>query len=212
MTERIVFSAQTGTNDKCFADLLCLHVAPGTVVADVTHGRGNFWKRVPADRYTVLASDLKDGVDCRSLPYGAASIDAVILDPPYVAGFFRPRKIGEAYQDFANRFGGGFSEDGPRYHDGVLALYREAAAEAYRVLRTDGVLVVKCQDEVHAGRQYLTHVEIVNMLADRFYAKDLFVVVRNGGNFATRGRARGRTQQHARKNHSYFLVFVKRRR
>lgn len=206
----LVFSAHVGANDQCFAQLMALHVSDGATVADVTHGRGNFWKRVPNGKYDVKATDLADGVDCRKLPYGDETIDAVVLDPPYVAGFFRPRKVGEAYQDFTHRYSANFSEDGPRYHDGVLALYRDAAKEACRVLKPGGVLVLKCQDEVHAGRQYLTHIEIVNALAPQYHAKDLFVVVRKGGNFAARGRAKRARQHHARKNHSYFLVFEKR--
>jgi hypothetical protein len=206
----LVFSAHVGANDRCFAQLMALHVPDGATVADVTHGRGNFWGCVPRGKYDVKATDLADGVDCRKLPYGNGTIDAVVLDPPYVAGFFRPRKVGEAYQDFTHRYSANFAEDGPRYHDGVLALYRDAAKEAWRVLKPNGKLVLKCQDEVHAGRQYLTHIEIVNDLAPQYHAKDMFVVVRKGGNFATRGRAKSARQHHARKNHSYFLVFEKR--
>jgi hypothetical protein len=205
-----VFSAQVAKNNVVFKQLMDLHVPKGSTVADVTFGRGNFWSAMPEGQYQLMATDLADGVDCRRLPYDDATIDAVVLDPPYIAGFFRPRKAGEGYQDFTDRFSRGFTEDGPRYHAGVLALYRDAASEAARVLRPKGVLILKCQDEVHAGKQYLTHIEIANMLADAFYAKDLFVVVRKGGNFATRGRASGRAQQHARKNHSYFMVFTKR--
>lgn len=206
----LVFSAHVGANAQCFAQLMSLHVQQGAKVADVTYGRGNFWKCIPKGQYDVKATDLTNGVDCRKLPYECATIDAVVLDPPYVAGFFRPHKVGEAYQDFTDRYSAGFSEDGPRYHDGVLALYRDAATEAWRVLKTGGKLVLKCQDEVHAGKQYLTHIEIVNMLAAQYHPKDLFVVMRNGGNFATRGRAKAARQHHARKNHSYFLVFEKR--
>lgn len=41
-----VFSAHIGDNDKCFAQLMALHVPDGATVADVTYGRGNFWKCV----------------------------------------------------------------------------------------------------------------------------------------------------------------------
>jgi hypothetical protein len=93
-----------------------------------------------------------------------------------------------------------------RWHQAVLDLYLEAAGEARRVLRDHGVLVVKCQDEVSANRQELTHVQIVCALAEMgFYARDLFVLVRpNRPNVARLVR-----QVHARKNHSYFLVFQK---
>ena len=58
-----------------------MYVKDGATVADVTYGRGNFWKCVPHEKYDVKATDLADGVDCRNLPYGDATIDAVVLDP-----------------------------------------------------------------------------------------------------------------------------------
>ena len=74
------------------------------------------------------------------------------------------------------------------------------------MLRDHGALIVKCQDEVSANRQELTHVQVVCALAEiGFYARDLFVLVRpNRPNVARLVR-----QVHARKNHSYFLVFQK---
>lgn len=95
---------------------------------------------------------------------------------------------------------------GPKYHAAVLDLYFKAGGEAYRVLREPGVLIVKCQDEVSANTQHLTHVEIINAYeAMGFYTKDLFVVVRPN----RLGVSRILKQVHARQNHSYFLVFVK---
>ena len=67
-------------------------------------------------------------------------------------------------------------------------------------------MIVKCQDEVSANRQRLTHVEIINFYESiGFYTKDLFIVVRPN----RPGVSRLKKQAHARKNHSYFVVFVK---
>src|SRR5256885_17178594 len=97
-------------------------------------------------------------------------------------------------------------ESSPKWHAAVLDLYFKAAREARRVLKNQGVLIVKCQDEVSANRQNLTHVEIINEYEKMgFYTKDLFVVVRQN----QPGVSRLKKQVHARKNHSYFLVFVK---
>jgi len=85
-------------------------------------------------------------------------------------------------------------------------MYFQAGAEAFRVLRDKGVLITKCQDEVSAGRQRLTHVEIINEYESMgFYSKDLFVVTRPN----KPGVSRIIDQKHARKNHSYFLTFIK---
>ena len=93
-----------------------------------------------------------------------------------------------------------------KWHAAVTELYRDAGREAYRVLRPNGVLIVKCQDEVSANKQWLTHVEIINDYEGMgFYTKDLFVVMRSNKPSVTRLKK----QVHARKNHSYFLIFVK---
>ncbi len=103
----LTVSARVGENAELFAQILALHVPPGSLIADVTYGLGAFWKKVPANRYRVLASDialkpalpsppgftLQSEVDCRALPYAAASLDAVVLDPPYMEGMYR-REVG----------------------------------------------------------------------------------------------------------------------
>jgi hypothetical protein len=110
---------------------------------------------------------------------------------------------------FRSSYSDGLASDpdqGPRYHEAVLDLYLRAGTEATRVLRNHGVLIVKCQDEVSANRQRLTHVELINAYTEAgFYCKDLFIVIRPN----RPGIARLLRQEHARKNHSYFLVFVK---
>lgn len=57
-------------------------------IADVTYGKGVFWRNVHKEDYDVLPTDIATGVDCRALPYGAATLDAVVFDPPYMEGFF----------------------------------------------------------------------------------------------------------------------------
>jgi hypothetical protein len=208
----LVLSAHTATNDVVFEQLMTLHVPVGATVADVTYGKGCFWKRIPEGRYNLKATDLKDGVDCRKLPYADATLDCVILDPPYMEGFYR-RKVSQlggngSHANLRTYYGNHTpTEGGEKWHGAVRAIYRAAAKEACRVLKNGGVLVVKCQDEVSANKQWLTHAEILTDCGEMgYYCKDLFVVVRtNRPVVATMLR-----QRHARKNHSYFLVLVKR--
>lgn len=208
----IVLSAHTAGNADVFPQVLRLHVPPGSVVADVTHGRGVFWKNVPEGLYDLRATDISTGTDCRDLPYGDGSMDCVVLDPPYMEGLLRPGKAragAGTHAEFRRRYGPTRppAEPGaPKWHAAVLDLYVGAGREAHRVIRPGGTLITKCQDEVSANRQWLTHVEIINAYAEMgFYAKDLFVVVRSN-----RPHVAGMKRQlHARKNHSYFVVFVK---
>ena len=67
-------SARVGQNEELFPHILDLHVPQGSVVADVTYGKGIFWKRVPVGAYRLLATDIETGVDCRQLTLKLASI------------------------------------------------------------------------------------------------------------------------------------------
>jgi tRNA G10 N-methylase Trm11 len=207
----LVLSAHVAGNAEVFPQILKLHVPDGARVADVTWGKGVFWKDVPAGKYDVCGSDIKTGIDCRNLPYSGGSFDCVVFDPPYMEGLFRRKTSHLAGSGSYGAFRESYSsasatEDGPKWHAAVVDLYVRGGKEAHRVLRRGGVLIVKCQDEVSANRQRLTHVEIINAYAEiGFIARDLFVVVRQNRPSVSRIVK----QVHARKNHSYFLVFVK---
>lgn len=211
-----MLSAKVGTNADIFMNILKLHVPHGSKIADVTWGRGAFWRDVDPAAYDLHPSDIQTGVDCRALPYADGEMDCVVLDPPYMEGLFRQSTAAMAgagtHKTFRRAYSDGRTtevvEGGPKYHDAVLDLYYKASSEAQRVLRNYGTFIVKCQDEVSANRQRLTHVELINAFeaTGGFYCKDLFVVVRQN----RPGVSRLVTQEHARKNHSYFLVFIKR--
>ncbi|HGM7348089.1 MULTISPECIES: DNA methyltransferase [Stenotrophomonas] len=227
-TNDLVHSAYVDSNDAVFPHILDIYVPQGARIADVTYGRGVFWKRVDLANYEVLFSDLKrdgipefvrGGVDARKLPYGDATLDALIFDPPYMhtpggtahnghqnfEAYYannaeqNPQVIEEIWRET--------SGNPPKYHEAVLDLYYRSAREALRVLKPEGIYVVKCQDEVCANKQRLTHVEITNELERQgFVVEDLFVVIQT----MKPGVSRLKTKQyHARKNHSYFMVYRK---
>ncbi len=217
--EELILSAYVAGNSEVFPKILELHVEDGATIADVTYGKGVFWRTVNLNEYEVYASDLDPekspagyGVDCRNLPYEDNSLDVVVLDPPYAEGFFRRNKAMLAggdgtHEQFRESYSNGEVLDthGSKYHEAVLDLYYKAGIEAHRVLKEDGTLIVKTQDEVSANTQELTHIQITNFYEGEldFYTKDLFITVRSN-----KPAVSGMHQQvHARKNHSYFLVY-----
>lgn len=210
----LILSAYVQNNEDIFPLILSLYVPIGSEIADVTYGKGVFWKKVNKDNYTLHFSDIKTGIDCRNLPYEKNSMDCVVIDPPYMEGFYRRNNDHLAgngtFSSFRDAYSDGSiyiqKEGSPKYHDAVLDMYYSAGHEALRVLKSNGILIIKCQDEVSANKQHLTHVEIINEYTKHGLAvEDLFVMIRNNKpNISTLKK-----QVHARKNHSYFLIFRK---
>jgi DNA methylase len=227
-TTDVILSAAVGGNAEMFAEVAELHLPIGGHVADVTYGKGVFWQNIPKGQYILQFSDIaakvtqdfnhdvavRNNIDCRQLPFENSSLDGLVLDPPYMEGLFRRDTEHLAGSGTHTAFRESYSngqatpelEGEPKWHDAVTDLYIKAGREAYRVLKPGAVLITKCQDEVSANKQRLTHVEIISAYESLgFYTKDLFVLVRPN----RPGISRLKTQVHARKNHSYFLVFQK---
>ena len=209
-----MFSAYVRNNEEIFPLILSLYVPIGSEIADVTYGKGVFWKKVNPSDYNLHFTDIKTGVDCRNLPYENCSMDCVVIDPPYMEGFYRRNSDHLAGNGTFSSFREAYSDgsiyeqkkDTPKYHDAVLDMYYSAGCEAVRVLTSKGIMIVKCQDEVSANKQHLTHVEIINEYTKHgLTIEDLFVMIRNNRPSISTLKK----QVHARKNHSYFLVFRK---
>lgn len=189
-----VFTATIGTNADLFPEIVRLYVPEGSLIADVTFGKGVFWKNVDTSKYVLKASDLMDGVDFRSLPYEDRSIDALVLDPPYMHdGATVHAALNENYRN---------NHEPTTSHASVIRLYTGGILEAARVLKKKGVIIVKCQDETESGKQRLSHVELIQQLELLgFEIIDFFVLVQDRDPMM-----RHTHQNSARKNHSYAIV------
>jgi DNA modification methylase len=186
-----VLTGHIGTNADLFAAIMSLHASEGSVVADVTYGRGVFWKNIPDGLYTLLKSDIQDGVDFSDLPYEDSSIDILVLDPPYMHGGLTVKEsINKCYKNQNTS------------HESVVRLYAYGILEAARVLKKGGKIIVKTQDEIESGRQKHTHIELTQMLEMfGFRILDTFVLIQE-----TTPAMREKYQLSARKNHSFALV------
>jgi 16S rRNA G966 N2-methylase RsmD len=219
-TDDVVLASHLGYNAQVFPQVLQLHVDAGAKIADVTYGKGNFWDNVSNETYDLFCTDINpnrspdspdgEGVDCRDLPYDDNTFDVVVLDPPYAEGYYRRNEDHLAgngsHSPFRTNYSTGEAyEEQPKYHQAVLAVYFEGGREANRVLRDDGTLIMKVGDEVSANTQELTHIQVTNFYERElgFYTKDLFVVERHN----TPNSSGVKDQVHARKNHSFFMVY-----
>lgn len=180
-------------------NILRLHVPGQQIDLDPTFSIGNFYKGLRVKpKFKFDINPQIEGVlqsDCRQLPFGAEEINSIMFDPPFLCGIPTSEEtmgiMKKRFSTFKNI---------PE----LWKFYSEALQEFYRVLAPNGVLIFKCQDTIDSSKQYLSHVYIINE-AERigFYCKDLFV-------YCVRNRIIDKPeQQHARKFHSYYLVFKK---
>jgi hypothetical protein len=194
LRHRMILTAQTGTNADLIPTIFALYIPEGSTVADVTFGKGVFWQNIDQSKYKALLTDLQTGVDFRSLPYDAASLDALIIDPPYMNGGKKKRKtLTDCYKTDDIEGTG---------HANIIRLYAGGLLEAARVLKKKGVIVVKCQDAIAWRIQRWSHIDLIQLLGlFGFEVVDLFILVQKSVPML-----RHPAQQHARKNHSYAIV------
>lgn len=188
--------------DELLEWIIQLYIRGNTFQLDPTYSKGGFYKKIPKPQFCYDINPQAEGViqaDCRKLPISAASIDSIILDLPFLATTGKSLK--EDKGNIINRRFSVCSSEKELYE-----LYRSAIAEAYRVLKPKGILVVKCQDKVSSGKQYMMHCDVYNQATEiGFYALDLFILLAKNRLVANWQR----NQKHARKYHSYFWVFQK---
>lgn len=187
-------------------NIVDLHTGP--VQADVTFGAGCFYKEMelPRFRFDLNPKPFKHWhpnilfpvipADVCHLPIKDSCLRSVAFDPPFMArtgpGATLKARFGELV---------GTIKD-------LWNFYFLAMREIHRVLAPGGWLIFKCQDGVLSGVNNFTHVQIYNEAVSMgFKPVDLFVLLaKHRMNHPKHDR-----QIHARKFHSFFWVFQKRR-
>jgi len=164
---------------------------------DPTYSTGRFWRGLPQPRLRFDIAPQIPGViraDARNLPVASNGVKSVMFDPPFVvAPSPRPGIIRDRFSCYRNI-------------PDLLGFYRDALAEFWRIISVGGMVTVKCQDVVSGGINYMTHAATI-VIAQKigFYCQDLFILHRPNVLWSPNMA----NQQHARKTHSYFLVFRK---
>lgn len=176
--------------------ILSLHVHDSAFDVDPTYSKGVFYKGIeqPRKKYDLYPqTDDTEMASSTNLPIESKSVKSICFDPPFLAGYTKGSPSGRIGKRF----------NGFRYMKDVWVYYRESLSEFARILEVGGIVAFKCQDTVSGGKQWWSHVHIMQEAEKRgFYVKDLFIQVASnrmiGHNHSI--------QQHARKFHSYWLV------
>lgn len=172
-------------------------------ILDATVNTGRIWRGLP---WTVVGMDINPEHeptvvgDNTDMPFDDTSFDVVVYDPPHI-----PNQGKDRSKDFNTRFG--LTLKSPKEQGYSFSfMYPPFAAEAYRVLRPDGILLCKIADYIHGHRYQWAHLEFIDAARKvGFCPCDCIVKVRKGPIVDPRWK----TAHHARRQHCYWLVFRK---
>jgi len=168
------------------------------LVLDCTYGYGKFWVNKKPENLVGTDIDPEKSltghsVDFCNMPFEDLSFQTVVFDPPY-------KLNGTPTFSKDERYG---VHTPSRWQD-RHSVIEKGISECVRVLKTKGYLLLKCQDQVVAGKvRWQTH-----LFSD--YAEKLGCALCDklhlvGG----RPQPSGRSQIHARRNYSTLLILQK---
>lgn len=206
MSEVRAFGTRT-SNDELIEDLAVLgYINSNDNVLDATYGLGRFWKRWKPRRLTRVdlnpkrSPDNRAGVDFRHLPYPDDTFDVVVLDGPYkLNGTSTGEGVATSDEDYGVENYAHWTDRHQLICDGIT--------ECVRVLRLNGILLVKCMDQVCSQKvRWQTRMFADHAEAEGCELEDMLHV---GG---YRRQPAGRSQEHARRDYSTMLVLRRVRR
>lgn len=184
------------SNADLIADVAQLYLGDAEYVLDPTYGRGLWWTKW-RPRLLVDHDIRNDGVDFRALPYDDDTFDAAAYDPPYVSVGGRATT---GLPEMHDRYG---LEAAPRSPADLQDLIDAGLTEVARVVKPQGIVLVKCQDYISSGKLWPgTHRTLTHALDIGLHLVDRFEHIAA----APRPQPPGRRQVHARRNLSTLFV------
>lgn len=191
-------------------DILDLHNEGNPIDLDLTYSKGVFYKD-GAVKEPKLKLDLTPQTEdtiqgsSNNTPFDSESMSCIMFDPPFVIAGKTYKTNDENSSRIAKRFSAYENYNQLKEH------YASTLKECYRLLKDNGIVIMKLQNTVSSGKQHMTHYfTMQEAIKLGFYPKDEFVLLSKSKMTSFGGR--WKTQQHAMKYHSYFMVFKKNKR
>lgn len=198
ISNNTIIKSVSDDQDEILCNILRLYVPEGRFECDFTYSIGNFYKHITQPN---LKFDKYPQADCvlpleKAEQIQTSSLNSVVVDLPFIV---KDKSNINEQSKIALRF---------KYFNSVAELYKvneDMLNLSFKVLKRGGILVVKTMDVCAAGGQvwvsdYVYHkaIELGFELLDKFIlvSPSMYVFMKG-------------TQKHARKYHSYFLVFKK---
>lgn len=192
------------SQDEILKNIITLYNSGKTFEVDPCYSKGKFYKDIDRPQYCFDIEPQFDYVekhDCRQLSFEDESVNSIIFDPPFLATKGPSLTDNKNNNHINKRFGVYPTEKE------LFQMYKDSIKEFDRVLKQNGLLVIKCQDKVSGGKQYMSHVAIINYCNQLgLYCEDLFVLLAKNRLVAD---WQVKNQKRSRKYHCYFLVFRK---
>lgn len=202
-----LISSISYSQEEIIKNILHLHTSNGIIDLDPTYSKGNFYNSTGIDKPKYkfdINPQTEDTIkaDSRELPLDNLSINCIMFDPPFLATTGPSLKDMKSDSNKINKRFGVYSSEKELHQ-----FYIDSMKEFYRILDDKGILIFKCQDKISSGKQYMSHVFIMNEAVKLgFYPKDLFILLAKNRLVAD---WQLKNQKNARKFHSYFWVFQK---
>lgn len=218
MKEGEVIKSISYNQHEILYNIMRLHNNGKAFDADFTYSIGNFYgkfKDDDGDEFEIpepihkfdVCPQTEDTVKIEPMgriPLDDSSLESIVIDMPFIISPRDCKSIMEGEGKKNNLIFKRFSSFYPVSE--LLENYYHILNEAKRVLKNDGICVFKCQDTITGGH-YLASMEYSWFIGECIGLElyDQFVL-----NARTRIKSgKIKKQEHARKYHSYFLVFKK---
>lgn len=212
-----VESVVHGPSSACLDAIFKVHFPDASIVADVTFGKGRFWKWDHSLQVVGLDAEITGGAqvqsDYRFVPLKDASVDVAIFDPPFLftsglRGLVGAKRFFLGPKDAEQRFYSGADRSdlriqAPRNPADLLHHTAIVAYEMRRIARRG--MVFKGQDLIADGPNWWAY-QVMRTLDDQMglLPEDMLIQVSKAPRLHD---PRWKRQYHFRRRHALYLIY-----